>query len=116
MWAWMPVFLSIVLIGKACNRIQLYLGLVISITLHITGVFANMISGVFSDRFGSRNVLIMFAISSSSSFIFYNRMGDSMAILDHYIDNEYLFYTVSLPLRDSQGVLTAALTDATRNV
>ena len=61
--------LSLVLIGKTGLN-PIILGLVISITLHITGVFANMISGVFSDKFGSKNVLIIFAfISSIFSFL-----------------------------------------------
>ncbi|WP_440694596.1 MFS transporter [Candidatus Pelagibacter sp. HIMB109] len=111
MWAWMPVFLSIVLIDKASIN-PVILGLLISITIHITGVFANIISGMFSDRFGSRNVLIIFAISSSALSFTIGWVTEWYWITILIISFFYSFFT----LGDS-GVLTAALTDVTkRNV
>ena len=111
MWAWMPVFLSLVLIGKT-ELNPIVLGLVISVTLHITGVFANMISGFFSDKFGSKNVLIIFAlISSIFSFLmgWIPSLPWLIILLASFL---YSFFTIG-----DSGVLTAALTDSTnRNV
>jgi MFS family permease len=111
MWAWMPVFLSVVLIGKTGLN-PIILGLLISIILHITGVFSNIISGFCSDKFGSKNILIIFALTSS---IFSFLMGWIpgwpwlIILLASFL---YSFFTIG-----DSGVLTAALTDSTkRNV
>lgn len=111
MWAWMPVFLSVVLIGKT-SLSPIILGLLISVTIHITGVFANMISGFFSDKFGSKNILIIFAITSAAFSFMMGWITDWYWIIILLIGFIYSFFT----LGDS-GVLTAALTDSTeRNV
>ena len=111
MWAWMPVFLSVVLIGKTGLN-PIILGLLISIILHITGVFSNIVSGFCSDKFGSKNILIIFALTSS---IFSFLMGWIpswpwfIILLASFL---YSFFTIG-----DSGVLTAALTDSTkRNV
>ena len=111
MWAWMPVFLSLVLIGKTGLN-PIILGLVISITLHITGVFANMISGVFSDKFGSKNILIIFAFISSIFSFLMGWIPSLSWLIILLISFLYSFFTIG-----DSGVLTAALTDSTnRNV
>ena len=82
------------------------------VTIHITGVFANIISGMFSDRFGSKNVLIIFAISSSALSFTIGWVTEWYWVTILIISFLYSFFT----LGDS-GVLTAALTDVTkRNV
>ena len=111
MWAWMPVFLSLILVDKTYLN-PIILGLVISLTLHLTGVFSNVISGYFSDKFGSKNVLVIFAIISALFSFLVGWIPNFSWLLILIISFLYSFFTIG-----DSGVLTAALTDSTkRNV
>ena len=111
MWAWTPVFLGFALIDKI-NINPIFLGIIIALSLHVTGIFSNMISGGFADRFGSKSVLIIFALVSSlfSFLIGWTSSWNGFIIL--FIALFYSFFTIG-----DSGVLTAALTQGTkRNV
>ncbi len=111
MWAWTPVFLGLVLIDKV-NINPIFLGIIIALSLHVTGIFSNMISGGFADRFGSKSVLVIFALVSSlfSFLIGWTSSWNGFIIL--VIALFYSFFTIG-----DSGVLTAALTQGTkRNV
>ena len=111
MWAWMPVFLSLILVDKTYLN-PIVLGLVISLTLHLTGVFSNVISGYFSDKFGRKNVLVIFAIISALFSFSVGWIPNFSWFLILIISFLYSFFTIG-----DSGVLTAALTDSTeRNV
>ena len=71
-----------------------------------------MISGVFSDKFGSKNVLIIFALISSIFSFLMGWIPSLSWLIILLISFLYSFFTIG-----DSGVLTAALTDSTnRNV
>jgi MFS family permease len=110
-WSWLPVFLSFVLIQY--NALSpLLLGVVIGLSLHLSGALANIISGFASDIFGRKKILVFFAFASAMfSFL----MGWLTGLHWMIIAILALMYSF-LSIGDS-GVLTSALTENTeRNV
>ena len=110
-WSWLPVFLSFVLI-KHSTLSPLLLGVIIGLSLHLSGAVANIMSGYAADRYGRKKILVFFALASAMfSFL----MGWLTGLHWVIISILALMYSF-LSIADS-GVLTSALTENTeRNV
>src|SRR6056300_1298430 len=110
-WSWLPVFLSFVLI-KHSTLSPLLLGVIIGLSLHLSGAVANIMSGYAADRYGRKKILVFFALASA---LFSFLMGWLTGLHWVIISILALMYSF-LSIADS-GVLTSALTENTeRNV
>lgn len=61
-WAWIPAFLAMAAATSDSGISGLTLGLWTALALHVTGFFASFSAGRAADRFGTRRVLIGFAV------------------------------------------------------
>ncbi len=111
MWTWTPVFLGIVLIGKA-NIDPIILAVLITALLHITGLVSNIISGYYSDKLGNKIVLIFFAATSALLSFLIGWTSHWYWILVLMIGIFYSFFAIG-----DSNVLTSSLTSNTsRNI
>ena len=111
MWAWLPIFLSFILI-KDIVISPLVLGIVIGLILHLSGMFASLMSGVLADKFGRKNILVIFALSSSVLSFMIGWTTSWHWTFVCLLSISYSFFSIG-----DSGVLTAALSESTqRNV
>ena len=61
MWAWIPAFIAVA-VERQESLSALTIGLWTALSLHLSGFFASFISGYAADRYGTRPVLIGFAV------------------------------------------------------
>ena len=107
MWSWLPVFLSFVLI-KDITISPLVLGVIIGLVLHLSGVFAGLTGGMLADQFGRKNILVIFALTSSVLSFTIGWTSDWNWAAICLICIIYSFFTIG-----DSGVLTAALSEST---
>ncbi|HYB42073.1 MAG TPA: MFS transporter [Candidatus Methylomirabilis sp.] len=83
MWAWAPAFLSACFVAAGSELTRgAGLGAYMASLLHMTGMLASLLAGVFADRFGRTPViLVMAAISAACSLIFGWLIGASLILI-----------------------------------
>lgn len=62
LWAWLPAFLTMVLGGFDLGAVGL--GLVVAAAVHLAGIVSTLVTGLASDRWGRRAVLLVSAAAS----------------------------------------------------
>ena len=107
MWSWLPVFLSFILIRDMVIS-PLVLGLIIGLILHLSGVISSLTSGVLADKFGRKNILIIFALTSSVFSFAIGWTENWHWMLVCLFSIIYSFFSIG-----DSGVLTAALSEST---
>ena len=107
MWAWLPVFLSIILLDIA-ELSPVVIGLLVGVVLHFSGFIANMIAGTLSDRLGRRFITVLFALSSGSISFLIGWIVDWNWMIILIISILYSFFCIG-----DSSVLTASLTENT---
>lgn len=107
LWSWLPVFLSFILIKDIAIN-PLVLGVIIGLILHLSGMFAGLTGGMLADKFGRKNILVIFALSSSVLSFTVGWTSDWNWIVICVISVVYSFFAIG-----DSGVLTAALSEST---
>jgi len=107
MWAWLPVFLSIILLDIA-ELSPVVIGLLVGVVLHFSGFIANMIAGTLSDRLGRRFIMVLFALSSGLISFLIGWIVDWNWMIILIISILYSFFCIG-----DSSVLTASLTENT---
>jgi len=107
LWSWLPVFLSFILIKDIAIN-PLVLGVIIGLILHLSGMFAGLTGGMLADKFGRKNILVIFALSSSVLSFIVGWTSDWNWIVICVISVVYSFFAIG-----DSGVLTAALSEST---
>ncbi len=64
LWAWLPAFLAHALGGSGLGPVAM--GLVVASAVHLAGIVATLVTGMASDRWGRRAVLIGAALASGA--------------------------------------------------
>lgn len=106
MWAWAPAFLSAAFADRGSVN-PLTLALFVAMALHMSSVLANLFAGLVSDRWGRRQILIIFAWAGAiASFAFGWCMNLPAAAL-FAVAFVYGFAAVG-----DSGVLSTAMTES----
>lgn len=105
LWGWLPAFLAASLGNLGLGPVGL--GLAVAVAVHLSGVFATLITGRASDRFGRRGVLVVSALASG---MLTATLGWSAAW--HPLAALALACLASFAAYGDSGVLSAAMTEA----
>jgi MFS family permease len=105
LWAWLPAFLAASLSGLGLGAVGL--GVVVAAAVHLAGVVATLVTGVASDRWGRRTVLIASAAASGvlSAAVGWSATWSPVAVL-------VLACAASFAAYGDSGVLSTAMTES----
>jgi MFS family permease len=83
MWAWTPAFLAACFVATGSELTRgAGLGAYLTSLLHLTGMAASLLAGLFADRFGRTPVILAMAtVSAGCSFVFGWLIGTSLAVV-----------------------------------
>lgn len=106
MWAWAPAFITFSL-AQTTDLPPLVIGIIAAASIHLSGTASTLISGMASDRWGRRMVLIAMAAAGtvlSLSFGWSGELGPAWLIV---LAAAYGFATIG-----DSGVLSTAMTES----
>ena len=105
-WAWIPAFLAAAVLTRD-EMSAVELGLWTALALHLSGVFAAILSGYAANRFGARSVLVAFALLGAFCSATIGWLADASVPLLLMVTAIYGFAIIG-----DSSVLSSAMTDA----
>jgi len=105
-WAWIPAFLAATILAQGAMS-PIEIGLWTALALHLSGFFASFLSGYAAEFFGTRRVLIAFALLGAACSLSIGWLTDLNTPLLLFVTAIYGFATIG-----DSSVLSSAMTDA----